>query len=61
MALQKLYYAEADVEARNLEKINLTSLFRRSIKNLNPNDFSSTKQVDGGSGSERKDLLWVKI
>ena len=47
VAQQKLYEAEAEVEARNWEKKNKPLLFRRSIKNLNLNDFSYIKHVDG--------------
>ena len=49
MAQQKLYEAEAEaeVEARNWKKEIMTSLFKRSIRSLNLNDFSNIKQVDG--------------
>ena len=47
MTQQKLYEAEAEVEARNWEKRNSDFDFsQRSIKNLNLSDFSYIKQVD---------------
>ena len=48
MAQRKVHGAEAEVEARNWEMRNSDCcFFKRSITNLDLNDFSYTKQVDG--------------
>ena len=48
MAQQKLFEAEAEIEASNWKKREIqTSLFMRSIKSLNLNDDSNIKQADG--------------
>ena len=46
MAQQKLFEVEAEVEARNWEREILISLFMRTIRSSNLNDFSSKKQID---------------
>ena len=46
-AQQKLYQAEAEVEARKWESNVKIFLSNRSIKNLNLSDFSYIKLVDG--------------
>ena len=44
LAQQKLYEAEAEVDARYWNREILKS---RSLRNLNLNDFSFSKQIDG--------------
>ena len=47
MAQQRLYEAEAEVEARTWAKRNCDVAFRRSTRNLSLNDSRYNKQVDG--------------
>ena len=47
MAQQILEQAEAEVEAKIGKRDILISLFKRSIRSSNLNDFSYNKQIDG--------------
>ena len=56
MVQQKLYEAEAEVEAKYWEREFRVLLFMRSIRSSNLNDFSYNKRIDGQIRLKEKKL-----